>query len=1164
MIDHIANRSHIINFMKRELMGPDPQGPELDFSTNVSFDHRKDTYGSFREKGSGEEILTRDYPLKRYGVGILFCPDYRNEFDDEQDLDGDVVTDKNTITATLDSLLLKEKATRDLDKMQKRDSEDNPGESSDIHSANSYRPSSIALSMLARLPQNGRIRIEVTGGRYISKTVRVEKSDQYWWLRRPVRLVVEAQLDELLTKGPSKIPTQLVESENLEELSLSVRIISRPTSRPHGSLLTVCLLNQTIQKPESGKKRAKDCDCLFQTGFSVAFLDAEGSIESCIYPYPNTKQEYLDDEERALEMLYRNKHTFAVGHGCAATWEDDGAKVTSIVHASCLPIVETPSVTPEVLLKDGSPLEVPMASLAGLIEGEDGMASLMSVIEGYKDWIRDREKQVSEIDPGSQDVATKHLDECRNCAERMLAGLACLDEDPQAKTAFQLANHAVLLQQIRYQRRAREPKWDARRSQLSFPDPFPIVDPLKPPSGRGMWRPFQAAFILMNIPSVTDGDHPDRENLELIWFPTGGGKTEAYLGLAAYSIFLRRLRDPKDTGVNVIMRYTLRLLTTQQFQRAASLLTAMEYLRAHRKNLLGDTPISIGIWLGGSSTPNSLEDAVKIVKILTKGFKTKNKLVMTRCPWCGARMGPVKLGVGRSKKRPNLLGFDISTGDQLLIHCPDSRCFFYDHGLKIHLNDDDVYRNRPDLIIGTVDKFAMLTWRPNARALFGLNDQGERFVGPPSLIIQDELHLISGPLGTIVGLYEGLIEHLCTDNRGDSPVKPKMIASTATIRRFREQAKALYDRDQTTLFPPPGLLVDDSYFARFARDEKGKMLPGRIYMGIHATGFGSLATTQAHVFAGALQAPMELEKSERDPWWTLLTFFNSLRALGQAVSLVQSRVTNTLLTLRTRLGLNKHETRSVWIPMELTGRLAAEDIPKTIDELEIPVTPGIKNTAVDICLASNIIEVGVDIDRLSVMVVVGQPKTTAQYIQVTGRIGRSWRERPGLVLTILSPSNPRDRSHFERFVSYHQQLYAQVEPTSVTPFSRPSLDRALHGVLVAYVRQHIDRTIRDEPYPVPNDLILEFRDLYRKRVCSVDPEASDAFEDRFAQLVEEWHQRQRTKWRAELDSDEPGLIYQAGAYADPRTKALSWPTAMSMRNVDKECRVVITSQYIRD
>jgi len=514
----------------------------------------------------------------------------------------------------------------------------------------------------------------------------------------------------------------------------------------------------------------------------------------------------------------------------------------------------------------------------------------------------------------------------------------------------------------------------------------------------------------------------------------------------------------------------------------------MEYVRRQNTRDLGNAEISIGIWLGGSTTPNTRADALTVFRSLDRGDGAKpNQFVLDRCPWCGAEMGPVNLvGRGRGRGRvPRVIGY-TRRGNTVVFTCPDSRCDFH-RFLPLYVIDEDIYESRPALVIGTVDKFAMLAWKPQARSLFGIATDGTRAYSPPGLIIQDELHLISGPLGSMVGLYEPVIEELCTDRRGAHAAKPKIISSTATIRSYVEQIRGLYAREHASLFPPPGLDADDSFFARTACRPDGTLERGRIYIGVHAPGLGSLQTVQVRTFAALLQAPQPLPPAERDPWWTLLLFFNSLRELGTTLTLFQSDIPDLLRgSLKQRLGLGFQDVRQLRKMLELTGRLPGDEVPRAITALEVP-TDSQHGPSVDVCLASNIIEVGVDIDRLSLMAVVGQPKTTSQYIQVTGRAGRK-SDRPGLVVTIYAASKPRDRSHFEKFRSYHERLYAQVEPTSVTPFSRPALDRAAHSVIASYIRQLGNSDEAESPYPFPATLVATVTRILEDRASFVDPD----------------------------------------------------------------------------
>ncbi len=320
---------------------------------------------------------------------------------------------------------------------------------------------------------------------------------------------------------------------------------------------------------------------------------------------------------------------------------------------------------------------------------------------------------------------------------------------------------------------------------------------------------------------------------------------------------------------------------------------------------------------------------------------------------------------------------------------------------------------------------------------------------PPDLIIQDELHLISGPLGTLVGLYETAVDQLCTWELNGQTVRPKVIASTATIRRAQTQVNSLFLR-QVKIFPPSGIDADDNFFAR--KKESSDASPGRLYLGLCAPGarLKTLLIRAYVAYLAAAQTLYETYGAAADPWMTLIGYFNSMRELGGMRRVVDDAVRTRLYRMDKR-GLAK---RAIWGVEELTSRKSAADIPQILDRLEAPFAPNKEQKKkgkrpLDVVLATNMISVGVDVGRLGLMVVASQPKATAEYIQATSRVGRRF---PGLVCTVYNWARPRDLSHYERFEHYHATFYQQVEALSVTPFSPRALDRGLTGVLAAAIR----------------------------------------------------------------------------------------------------------------
>jgi hypothetical protein len=830
---------------------------------------------------------------------------------------------------------------------------------------------------------------------------------------------------------------------------------------------------------------------------------------------------------------------------------------------------------------DGGLIKVSMLQLAN--GNQEGLASLKRLIDAYYRWIDLTESRVPALEARHRAAAEKNVKACRIAAKRMEEGLASL-KDPLIGEAFRLANRAMLIQQMRLAKREpRKLTWSESTSKLEFKEAAEPLDLSAVPEGKGEWRAFQIAFLLMSIPSTADRGHEDRELVDLIWFPTGGGKTEAYLGLAAFSILLRRLRairgkprrEDEDAGTQVLMRYTLRLLTAQQFQRATGLLCAMEYLRRCDEPALGKLPFTIGMWVGG--TPNRREQARAALNALREGKKAEHDIVvLDKCPWCRAQLGVIEKdkakskfskftkGKGKGKGGSRIVvGYtekSVGGGETVICRCSDPACVFNDQ-LPIQFTDEDLYHPGvppASLIIGTVDKFAMLAWEPRARRFFGRDAAGAQLASPPQLIIQDELHLISGPLGSIMGLYELLIDHLCTLNK--PLTRPKIVTSTATIRGYREQIRGVFGRADAALFPPAGTEAGDSFFASYAKLPTGELRRGRLYVGVNAPGLGSLQTAQVRTFTALLQATSKWDAKARDPWWTLLAFFNSLRELGGSLTLFFSDIPERLEQVRIRLGADRNTFRTADEVRELTGRLDSASVRESLSELEV-TTESRSPRPVDACLASNIIEVGVDVDRLSLLAVVGQPKTTAQYIQVTGRVGRRWWERPGLIVTLYSATKPRDRSHFEKFRTYHERLYAQVEPTSVTPFSRPAAIRALHAVMVAYARQTLpEKTL---PHQVTDAALAPILDLIRERAALVDSSELPSVLEIASKRVNEWMKWGYQEWGGFRYGTQDGVLMRpAGRYAPPDQAFVTWETPSSMRNVDAECDLEITLKYL--
>ncbi|WP_457156676.1 helicase-related protein [Modestobacter sp. SYSU DS0875] len=871
--------------------------------------------------------------------------------------------------------------------------------------------------------------------------------------------------------------------------------------------VTAALLNK--QATTGG---LRDESSWFQVSIQV-LADAPAFVDRAMIPTPG------DEDLATGALLYRNARTFASGHGCAATWEVDDANSVSFVRTTFMPGHELKRARPRRI--PGVDLRMSHLATAGTPEV---LETLGTIVSEYRAWISARESDTADravVDEKLEGVAVRHMARAGEAADRIEAGIDVLRRDPDAMRAFRLMNEAMQLQRARQD-------W-VRNGATGEPDA----------GAEQAWYPFQLAFILLNLAGLNDSSHEDRDVLDLLWFPTGGGKTEAYLGLIAFTITRRRIGDPSATGVAVIMRYTLRLLTIQQFERATTLICALEYLRGQRAEL-GSDPFSIGLWVGGAATPNTLDDARKALNKLARGHDVDegNPVQLLACPWCGGGLGADEYRIVKHPER------------HLRVACGRAGCHF-SSGLPVHLVDEDVYRARPELVIGTVDKFARMAWTEKAGALFARDGRGHR----PELIIQDELHLISGPLGSMVGLYETAVDAACAVD-ADTPFDPptgraKIVASTATIRRATEQVRAVFNRSAAQ-FPPPGIDPDLSFFAEPASSQE---LGDRAYIGVMAPGT-SHQTLMIRVYASLLQSAQDIPAAvdTRDPYWTLMGYFGSLRVLGSAQLQVLDDV-KARLGLLARLSDTKE--RRLRPPSELTSRVNAKDIPGALKNLEVSLPD---RAADDVVLATNMISVGLDVDRLGLMAVMGQPQSSAEYIQATSRVGR---KHPGLVVTMFNSSRSRDRSHFENFVPFHQAVYRSVEATSATPFAARARDRGLHGVLTSIVRLLFNDLApsKGAGFADGQRHKLELAAAIiaqRARDCSED---GDETEQQLQGLVQEWLDVARSK---------PGLVYslrdnwEASLLVDPAAMLVNpdipdfaqgqvpWPTLQSLRDVDAE------------
>ena len=964
-----------------------------------------------------------------------------------------------------------------------------------------YFPSSIGLSTLVAADAT-ELTVRVRWGDYAltEHTPELQEGDEEVksipvWRRTPR----EEQIIVKLSVEPGELVEEPLPKGGGLQIHALVRLVATPGDQqiPAGTRsVSIFLVNR--RKPDGEQP---DRAYAFQPEIEV-------SCQLPFVPRPDLRGASADEwDELVSDLHYANMPEYATGHGIAADWEviDNACRV---LRTRWIPQAQVEK-TVTALIAD---VELSMAALGEVADGDAVRVALLPLVTHYRDWIASQEAAIATLPAKRAETASQMLAFARFAAKRIEQGIETLATQDDALDAFRVANRAVAAA-------------ITRRLDIAAPS----------------WRAFQLAFILLNLRGIADPVDPNRETVDLLFFPTGGGKTEAYLGLAAFTIVLRRLRHPHADGlagggVSVVMRYTLRLLTLDQLSRAAGLVCALELVREGDSGRYGTWPFEIGLWIGKAGTPNVMgrkgDGRSDSARAKVRQYKNDPKskpipIPIEECPWCGSRFTPDSFTLLPDDDQPQ----------ELRIVCANFDCdFIGERALPIVAVDDSIYRRVPAFLIATVDKFATLPWVAESGVLLGgatrcakqgFAGAGEKQaswgsalpvpLAPPDLVIQDELHLISGPLGTMAGLYETAVDALCVRDG----VRPKIVASTATVRRAGDQIQALFGRADTHVFPPPGPDRRDSFFAKTVPATE---VPARRYLGVAAQGRNPKVAMRK-VWLALMGAAEKLYRDAGghknhanpvDPYMTVLGYFNSLRELGGGRRILEEEVSNTLKSYGarrrvdepTRLFQDRGNLRDV---VELTSRVSTA---KVADARRRLAQPAYEPDRVDCAIATNMISVGLDIPRLGLMGVLGQPKTAAEYIQATSRVGRDDKNGPGLVVTLLNVHKPRDRSHYERFRHFHETFYRSVEVGSVTPFSARALDRGFAGALVALARHVRPELTRPRGAERIDDVRVELekfvRTTFRERIGQQpmsEPERAEriqSVEARVVDLLDSW------------------------------------------------------------
>ena len=768
---------------------------------------------------------------------------------------------------------------------------------------------------------------------------------------------------------------------------------------------------------------------------------------------------------------------------------------------------------------------------------------------------------------------------------RLKSNIELLNDDKIFR-AFQLTNSAMLIQIIISNNddfSGKEKDLGELNSTVDYNsiNYFKNYNFDKFPFGRPKYRPFQLAFLLLNIDSIADLKSDARNKVvDLIWFPTGGGKTEAYLSVGAFTIIYRRLMNETGyQGTSVIMRYTLRLLTAQQFERASRLIVSLEFLRKQFEQELREEPITIGMWVGMSSTPNLLKKAEKKVEEINEECNkkdgipdNKNVFQISSCSWCGTKL------ITKNEYGKWVFGFKLDRKKkdiEFKIKCVNKKCHFHEE-LPIQVVDEMLYDKPPTLLFGTVDKFAMLAWKAKGNSFFNSINDGL----PPDLIIQDELHLLTGPLGTITGIFESVIEMLCTKNGR----KPKIISSTATTRNTDEQIKALYGNDKTVnVFPPSGLSYVDSFFAKVSKTKST-----RRYIGFIPTGKSSI-DTQLQMIANLFVARLEVYKTlilngEKnyeifDKYWTLISYYNSLKDVGKIHNKVGDEISTFTSALQRKLyGDNpNYKFNHAYLynrDEELTSRIDSTKIKQTLKRLEENTfdkdtiqksqngNTYVKTGMIDLVLATNMISVGIDIERFNVMLINSQPKNVAEYIQASSRVGRKYK---GLVIDLLDANRARDKSHFEHFIPFHQAFYKSVEPVSLTPFTENTLEKMLTSIMITYIRHkttNIPMASNNSAQYFQPEMLDGLKTEIKKRF-SDNTKVYQLFENKLKELSDDWLERIENHGlkNYEATKTEIGLLVKPAEKSSDKDDL--WSVMQSMREIDTNSFIKVGRPNIR-
>lgn len=1249
--------------------------------------------------GNGEELDKN--PLDFYSVGVLF-PKVISKTSENDDTNSDQISDITKKYENeddgIDEMPINKIDSEDLNIQQRRsslESEDSE-DSGEFELTTKFRPSAAGLSVLVE--KNAYFNISINYAIYfkkqIDKTILKENESKNITtivFKHSPKMFLFQYKDRKFDFGDLiHIEDGRIIYVDLDENArLSITTRSYPRNKEL-EIKTFTLINRNETISFKNQKKAEDC--IFQPFISIF-------LKKGFQPFEDLSDlTLLSLEDLNLKLLYRNYKKYALGHGISVNWEKSDQLIQK-VYTQVLPEerVNGVDLNPSIF-KDKDVLYVKRLSGISINQNYSWQIiekELMDFVFLYVNWINEQKNKI-ERNPESLPheliiKAGENLNTCMLLSNRMLKGIEILRTNLNARKSFEDANKAMFMQRVmadfsKYRRKENRVQHNTTEFDDSLPEyskiPFDassgkiwddgklkLINDVEKNGTLARWRPFQLAFLLSQIEGIIFPNSYDRETVDLIWFPTGGGKTEAYLGLTAFTIFYRRLfaknnsgNPDNGAGVTVLMRYTLRLLNKQQFERASIIICACDLIRRLEPKNYGNIRISNGIWMGRSMTPNNEKDQIRdygdYINLINKNNQPntfQNSPPLLSCPCCGNRLvkevinGKVvgRWGYFRKTNIKNTLTGPFFMG------CTNTKCDFHinpinflptdEKLLPIFEVDEIIYKKRPTLLFSTVDKFVQLAWKSDSFNLFNIEFDGgkvNRLFPSPELIIQDELHLISSALGTIYGVYEIVVDKLCRESKGNIA---KIIGATATVRNADEQCKRLYGRNRFLQFPPPASDADDSFYAKKMKNDP----KNRLYVGFMPSGIttSTALIRLASVLLERIPA-LNLPNEEVDKHYTLVVYFNALKELGK----FRTFLTDDIVAYRKLLANHFHTFIKPFnnnTLCELSSVMTADDITNGLDRLEKTTLPtgldsnnlivkklfggGIrtiydlkiakgsiwkdvfinkpffdkiglefindfstdikafvtltdnifldKSLPIQIAPATNMISVGVDIPRLNTMIVNGQPKTSAEYIQASSRIGR---EVPGVVFTFLAPTKNRDRSHYENFKAFHQAYYYYVESSSVTPFSEPALEKVLPTVLIALTRSLFMKGNKGIFSPIETSFITFIEDVINevksrgKNIYGINKEndiyeAVDRIKNEFLETMKNLPgSRRLAEYMDYLEYNnitsrmEPAVkdhhkVYNAPSQFTNSILKNHLPTMMTLRNVESSTKISIKS-----